>query len=77
MPRCGCRHDVDVLSALPWQLCVNTVLPLAPLALGRGVLALAGLPARHDLYAAVLGVYVLWAAGLLARQVYHLSQVLN
>ena len=56
---------------------MNTVLPLAPLALGRSVLALAGLPARHDLYAAVLGVYVLWAAGLLARQVYHVSQVLD
>ena len=57
------------------QLCVNTVLPLAPLALGRGVLLLAGLPARHDLYAGILGIYVLWAGGLLLRQVYRLSQV--
>jgi len=57
------------------QLCVNTVLPLAPLALGRAVLVLGGLSARHDLYAAILGAYVLWAGGLLLRQIYRLSQV--
>ena len=57
------------------QLCVNTVLPLAPLALGRAVLVLAGLSARHDLYAVILGAYVLWAGGLLLRQIYRLSQV--
>ncbi len=56
------------------QLCVNTVLPLAPLALGRAVLVLGGLSARHDLYAAILGAYVLWAGGLLLRQIYRLSQ---
>lgn len=36
---------------------------------------LAGLSARHDLYAAILGIYVLWAGGVLLRQVYRLSQV--
>ena len=61
--------------ALRSQVCVNTVLPTAPLATGDAVLALVGLSARHDLYAAILGIIVLWSAGLLLRQVYRLPQV--
>jgi len=57
------------------QLGINAVLPWAPLALGRAVLTLAGLSARHDLYAAVLGIGAPWGAGLLLRQAYRLPQV--
>ena len=57
------------------QLCVNAMMPSAPLALGRAALTLIGLSARYDLYAATLGMSVLWGAGLLLRQVYRLPQV--
>lgn len=56
------------------QLSVNTVVPLLPLAAGHAVLALAGLPPRHDVYAAILGMYLLWGASLIARQLARLAQ---
>ena len=58
------------------QVCVNTAVPTAPLAIGDAMLGLAGLSSRHDLYAAILGIMTLWGAGLLFRQVYRLPKVI-
>ena len=56
------------------QLAVNTVLPLLPLAAGHAVLALASLPPRHDAYAAILGMYMLWGTSLAVHQLVRLMQ---
>ena len=53
---------------------MNTVLPLLPLAAGHALLVLVGLPPRHDAYAAVLGLYLLWGGTLLVRQLGRLAQ---
>ena len=61
---------------MPWlQMVLNTLGPLLPLAVGHAALALAGLPARHDITAAILGVYLLWAAAMALRQLSRLARV--
>ena len=64
-----------LINLLAPQWCVSTALPSAPLALGRPILNSAGLPALRDVCAAILGITVLWSAGLLLRQVYRLPKV--
>ena len=54
---------------------LNTLVPLLPLAAGHAALSLAGLPARHDITAVILGVYLLWAAAMVLRQLSRLAQV--
>ena len=53
----------------------NTLVPLLPLVAGHGALALAGVPARHDVYAAIMGTYLLWAAALIVHQLSRLARV--
>jgi len=56
----------------------NTALLAGPLALGRAAFAAAGLPlARHDLYAAAAGGYLLWAGLAAGRALAGLAALRN